>query len=128
MLQKKKAEQEKLLIQEIKDTEEGQELLQKLKWNKALLKAQGEKIKDDPALLKKVLKRKQKKKQKSAKSWEERKKKQQDDQKMRQKRRSENIREKIEARKDKKMGKKVRRLVECQKEPFLSHCKKKKKL
>lgn len=42
---------------------------EKYNWDKALAKAQGQKIKDDPALLKKSIKRDEYKKKKSKKAW-----------------------------------------------------------
>lgn len=45
------------------------EIHEKESWSKALKKAEGEKIKDDPKLLKKTIKKKIMKKKKSEKVW-----------------------------------------------------------
>ena len=55
------------------EEQEARKLKEQEQWEKALKKAQGEKIKDDPKLLRKTLKREKKKKEKSKKGWEERK-------------------------------------------------------
>lgn len=47
-------------------------------WKSAMMRASGEKVLDDPKLLRKSLKKEQKRKEKSAKGWQERTQKQQE--------------------------------------------------
>lgn len=61
----KKLEAEKARIQELRQTPEGQEQLRNEKFDLALRKAQGEKVKDDPNRVKKSLKRREKHKEKA---------------------------------------------------------------
>ncbi|XP_076065677.1 uncharacterized protein LOC143039467 [Oratosquilla oratoria] len=81
---KKKQDLNKLLSQALKEKEKvkqlvnegdigkANELKEKKAWKGALMRAQGEKVKDDPELLKKSLKKKEGKKKQSQKKWEER--------------------------------------------------------
>eukprot|EP01138_Halocafeteria_seosinensis_P015636 gb/GECG01015957.1/.p1 GENE.gb/GECG01015957.1/~~gb/GECG01015957.1/.p1 ORF type:complete len:377 (+),score=105.16 gb/GECG01015957.1/:1-1131(+) len=62
-----KAEQNQKKLQQATEEKKDAE------WDAAMKRAEGEKVLDDPKLLKKTLKRKQKAKQKSRKQWEERK-------------------------------------------------------
>lgn len=55
--------------EELKKTEEGQKLLQEKGWEKALKKAKGEKVLDNPQLLKKSIKRVNQQKDRSRKKW-----------------------------------------------------------
>lgn len=55
-------------------------------WRAALMRARGEKVLDDPRLLRKSLKREAKAKQKSKQAWQQRKQKQSDEQAARQQR------------------------------------------
>eukprot|EP01096_Ripella_sp_DP13-Kostka_P011312 TRINITY_DN453_c0_g2_i1.p1 TRINITY_DN453_c0_g2~~TRINITY_DN453_c0_g2_i1.p1 ORF type:complete len:398 (+),score=231.56 TRINITY_DN453_c0_g2_i1:148-1194(+) len=70
--QLKRAEAEKQKIDELKKSSSGKDELAQIKLQKALARARGEKIKDDPTKLKKSLKKKEKKKEKSRKEWNER--------------------------------------------------------
>lgn len=56
-------------MKELAGTEEGKRLEEKRTWDKVFLKAKGEKVLDDAALLAKSVKQKQKKKEKSRKAW-----------------------------------------------------------
>jgi isoaspartyl peptidase/L-asparaginase-like protein (Ntn-hydrolase superfamily) len=49
-----------------------QEVLRQDAWRNALARAQGEKVLDDPKLLRKSIKKEEKQKVKSAKAWQER--------------------------------------------------------
>ena len=86
----KQNEQFKEMVEE-GNLEKATEMKEKLAWNRALTKAEGLKVKDDPELLKKTIKKEFKKKERSKKKWESRIdaiKHRQDD---RQKKRTENI-------------------------------------
>eukprot|EP01116_Phalansterium_solitarium_P025403 TRINITY_DN9706_c0_g1_i1.p1 TRINITY_DN9706_c0_g1~~TRINITY_DN9706_c0_g1_i1.p1 ORF type:complete len:442 (-),score=143.35 TRINITY_DN9706_c0_g1_i1:171-1496(-) len=102
----KRAQQHKLLIDQIKGTEEGEQLMKRDAFKSMFAKAQGEKVKDNPALLKKTLKREQKQKKKSSAAWAERKSLEKKSQKERQEKRQKNIDEKRQKNKDRRMGKK----------------------
>lgn len=89
--------------------EKAVELVETEKWMTALRKASGEKVKDDPQLLKKTIMREKSRKKKSKKKWEARidtvKKKQQE----KQKKRMENIMAKKKEKKKKKVKKAVKK-------------------
>lgn len=87
----KKAEHEKNLAVTLQSDEKGKEILAQKNLDKAILKLQGQKVKDDPKLLAKTLKRKEKAKEKSRKEWAEREKNVADRQKQRQDKRKSNI-------------------------------------
>lgn len=65
-LESRKAKLEKL---KGKDSEKAKKIVEKQNWNAALAKAQGIKLQDDEKLLKKTIKRKEKAKFKSAQEW-----------------------------------------------------------
>ena len=65
----KKAEANQARMEELKKTDEGRALVQAKGWDKAIKQAAGEKLMDDPKLLKNKLKKKLKQKEKSAKEW-----------------------------------------------------------
>lgn len=75
-----------------KDELEQIKLKEKEKWQKAMLQAEGVRIKDDEKLLRKAIKRKETQKRKSAFEWKERKQVVEDTISERQKRREENLR------------------------------------
>ena len=67
------AEKKRDRLQELKTgTEEDKEKAARIMWGDTLKEASGERVRDDPALIKKAMKRKAKKKAKSAKAWETR--------------------------------------------------------
>ena len=97
-------------MKDLEGTEEGKKLKEDLQWNRALKRAKGEKLKDDPKRIKTAIKREQKKKVKSAQAWKERNAALAKQQADRQEKRQANIDNKIQRKKDKKIGKKkVRR-------------------
>lgn len=59
-------------MKKLSQTEEGKKVIENIEFEKAIARASGEKIKDDPKLLKKTLKRKENKKKKSSKEWNKR--------------------------------------------------------
>ena len=67
------AEKKRDRLQELKaGTEEDKEKAMRIQWGDTLKEATGERVRDDPALIRKAMKRKAKKKAKSAKAWEAR--------------------------------------------------------
>lgn len=89
------------------DAEQAQELKEKMAWKAALAKAEGQKVKDDPDLLKKSVKKQEQIKRASAKKWEARKEGVKKAQEERQRKREVNINK----RKDEKKNKKLKRAV-----------------
>ncbi|ODV87914.1 hypothetical protein CANARDRAFT_26091 [[Candida] arabinofermentans NRRL YB-2248] len=87
----KKIEMEKAKLS-LLDSVEKEKLDEKNKWNKALAKVQGLKMKDDEKLLKKALRRKESQKRKSEREWIERKQIVADTIKAKSDRREENLR------------------------------------
>lgn len=84
-------EQRKQKLQS-KDELEQIKTIEKNKWQKAMLQAEGVKLKDDEKLIKKAIKRKEAKKRKSAIEWNERKRAVEANKQERAKRREENLR------------------------------------
>lgn len=72
-------------------------------WQKSMERAKGQRVHDDPKLLKKSIKRERKKKQKSAQQWAERNRKQQEAQRKRQEKKRANLQQ----RADKKIARKI---------------------
>ncbi|CAI2163167.1 1665_t:CDS:10 [Funneliformis geosporum] len=81
-----------------KDPEKAADLQEKEAWDKAFLKAQGEKVKDDPKLLAKTIKKKVVKKKKSEKAWKDRIESVENSMAERQKTRTENIKARVDAK------------------------------
>ena len=86
-------------------TKEGKRVAEKHAWEASLKRARGEKVLDDPKLLRKSVKREEKKKQKSIEKWSERTKTVQDQQNAKKKKRKENIK----AKADEKIEKNIER-------------------
>jgi len=105
----KKVEEQKKLLEETKDTPEGQKMAERQTWTSALKRASGEKVKDDVSLLKKTVKREHKMKERSAKKWSERNRLQKTEKEQRIEKRMENIRHHKEKKHERKMGKKPNR-------------------
>ncbi|KAJ1835485.1 hypothetical protein LPJ63_001105 [Coemansia sp. RSA 2711] len=80
-------------------------LEEKSKWNKALDLAKGEKVKDDPKLLRKTIRREEQQKKKSGREWTDRKKQVATQIKERVDKREANLKARVEAKKMKKQGK-----------------------
>lgn len=106
-----KLEMKKTKIDELKssDKDKAIKLIEKEKWVTALRKASGEKVKDDPQLLKKTVMKEKNRKKKSKKKWDARidaiKKKQQE----KQKKRMENIMAKKKEKEKKKHKKAIKK-------------------
>ncbi|XP_016910863.2 surfeit locus protein 6 homolog [Apis cerana] len=98
-----KQKQEKLKeMEELGEKEKVEEIKEKDIWKSVLAKASGEKVKNDPDLLKKTLKRKDDKKKRSAKKWESRLENVQKGIRERQEKRQDNI---MKRKKEKKINK-----------------------
>lgn len=109
LLAKAEADQRKLEELKKNDERRGKEVERKLQWQKALDKARGEKLKDDPKLLRRTTKRLEKRKQKSKKEWVERKDSEKEAAEKRQEKRKKNIQhraDQVKARKIKKRSNK----------------------
>ncbi|XP_970642.2 surfeit locus protein 6 homolog isoform X2 [Tribolium castaneum] len=110
LLQKLEKQKEKIEeLQETGDIEKVVEIKEKEAWKNALAKAQGEKVKDDPILLKKTVQRQEQKKRSSKKKWEKRMENVEKGKKERQEKRSENIEKRKQEKKKKKMKKAVKK-------------------
>ncbi|KAH6929404.1 hypothetical protein HPB50_027326 [Hyalomma asiaticum] len=97
---------EKMKNLEEHDPERAKEAQEKQKWHRALDRAEGIKVKDDPVLLKASLKRHEKRRQQSRKKWESR----TEHVKQRQEERQQKRRDNIKARKQAKLQTKMKRL------------------
>lgn len=103
ILQQLQEKKEKLKqLEESGDKEKAEEIREKDAWKVALAKANGEKVKDDPELLKRSIKRKGFKKKHSAKKWDARIEKVQKSKQERQDKRRENI---LKRKKETKLNK-----------------------
>ena len=105
LLEKIEKRNEKIKSVKSRDEEAGCKLEEKFRWQSVMHKAEGEKVKDNPELLKKALKRKEKIKDQRKKKWDDRTKtvkKYQDD---RLKKRNDNIQKRKQSNKDKKIQK-----------------------
>lgn len=94
------AEKKETKLRELEETDSAKavETKQKMSWENALHKAGGEKVRDDPKLLKKSIKRKEKAKGKSAKEWDERVQSVEKKKEERQEKRRKNLKERREKR------------------------------
>lgn len=91
------------------ETEKAEEMKQDQMWKSAIAKADGQKVKDNPMLLKKTIKRKEQQVQKSKKKWKAREdgvQKAKDD---RQRKRTENINKRKKDKKNTKLKKSAKK-------------------
>ncbi|KAL7965135.1 SURF6 domain-containing protein [Trichoderma sp. SZMC 28014] len=100
-----KVQNEKKRIEEL-DAEKRKDIEEKEAWLNARRRAQGEKVHDDEAMLKKAVKRKEANKKKSEKAWKERATGVAQAQRERQKKREDNIKQRREDKLLKRSGKK----------------------
>lgn len=105
LLQASEKQRQKLELLEQSDKNNASAVKEQTAWKKAVQKASGVKVKDNPELLKKSIKRKEKLKNKSRKQWEERSKQVQQKMDKRQEKRKRNIGKKKQSRIDKKVNK-----------------------
>lgn len=108
--QLKMIESKKEKIEKLKNENKAKadSLVEKEEWKKAIALATGEKLKDDPKLLKKTIKRQEKMKNKSSQEWRKRFEKVKIDEKKAIKKRETNIKARIDEKKNKKRGIKVK--------------------
>lgn len=105
LLEKIEKRNEKINKTKNKDEVAGRMLQDKYKWKSAFDKAEGEKVKDNPELLKKALKRREKKKEKSKNKWADRETTVKKNQDARQEKRKMNIQARKQTKKDNKLKK-----------------------
>lgn len=103
-LQKVESRLAKMQKLSTEDKSKAEQLQKSEAWAKAIQKAQGLVVKDDPKLLKKSIQRLEKAKEKRTEKWKERKKETNDAQFNRQKKRQENLDKRKEQAKVKKFG------------------------
>lgn len=104
LLQQIENEKEKLeKLKESGEIEKAIEIKEKTAWKNALAKASGEKVKDDPILLKKSLKKQEQKQRSSKKKWEQRIQGVEKAKEEKQKKRQENIQKRKKEKKTKKL-------------------------
>ena len=106
-LKKVEAEENELNRLQEENPEEGKELLRSKHWKTALAKAKGEKIRDNPQLLRKTIKKETKRRQQSAKKWQQKKVETDNRMKERQDKRQTNL----QKRKDDKKAKIKKNLI-----------------
>lgn len=109
ILDKIKEDSKKLTVIEKEDKEKAEVLKEKQKWSIALKRASGEKVKDDPELLKKSIMKEKNKKMRSQKKWQARMDRVQQDKDERQKKRKDNIQTRILENKKRKMKRAIKK-------------------
>ncbi|KAE9550235.1 hypothetical protein FO519_006555 [Halicephalobus sp. NKZ332] len=105
LLKKVEERTERIKKIEEKDPEKAQNLKEEIQWNRAMKRASGEKVKDNPELLKKGMKRKEKVKARSKKKWDGRVKQVEGKKEQKQVKRKENLQKAKDKRKEKKIQK-----------------------
>eukprot|EP00198_Chlamydomonas_reinhardtii_P012362 XP_001701699.1 predicted protein [Chlamydomonas reinhardtii] len=120
----KKAEQQRAELEALAGTEEGKAKAQQAAFKAALARAAGEKVLDDPKLLRRTLKREAKKREKSGKAWQERRDQQQEAVQARQAKRTDNLAARRQTKADNKKAKREKKLLrpgfEGRKEGFVN--------
>ena len=105
LLKKVEERDERIKKIEEKNPEKAKHLKEEIQWNRALKRASGEKVKDNPELLKKGIKKKEKMKNKTKKQWEGRVKEVEDKKEQKQVKRKDNLKKANDKRKEKKIQK-----------------------
>ena len=110
---KKKLSKQELLEKVEKDQQKSlsKEEEKKKAWKAALARAHGEKVLDDPRLLKKSIKKEAKLKDKKTKAWNERMEMVKEKQSQRQQKRKDNLQSRIDAKKNAKKERRERKLL-----------------
>ncbi|CAG9467496.1 unnamed protein product [Pedinophyceae sp. YPF-701] len=106
-----KAEAKRAKLQELEGTEEGAALRRQQALQAAMARVKGERVLDDPKLIRKALKREQKQKQKSAKAWAERNKAAEAARKEQQQKRSDNLTARKKAKAERRIAKREKKLM-----------------
>ncbi|CAM6103698.1 unnamed protein product [Calypogeia fissa] len=99
------------LQEKMQDPEKGGEVITKHSWSSAVSRAAGEKVLDNPKLLKNSMKREQQQKVKSSKKWKERKALEKKASSEKQKTRKENISQRIQSSKERAIAKREKKLM-----------------
>ena len=105
LLKKVEERDERIKKIEEKNPDKAKALKEDIQWNRVLKRASGEKVKDNPELLKKGIKKKEKMKKKTKKQWEGRVKEVEGKKEQKQVKRRENLKKANEKRKEKKIQK-----------------------
>lgn len=107
------AENKKQKLEEIKENEpeRAENMMKKDSWGKALAKAEGTKVRDNPDLLRKSLKKEQALKKQHAKKWKERDDKVEEKMRQKQEKRTKNIKARKHQMKEKKMAKRAKKFL-----------------
>jgi hypothetical protein len=112
------------LQKDMQDPEKGQEIATKHLWSASLSRAAGEKVLDNPKLLKRSLRREEQQRQKSSKKWKERKAIESKTHQTKQQMRRENITQRQDAKKERQIAKREKKLLrpgfEGRKEGFIN--------
>ncbi|KAH7316101.1 hypothetical protein KP509_21G078600 [Ceratopteris richardii] len=114
---RRRESKEKLLVkatklqQQMQDPENGEDVRLKHTWNAALSRSSGEKVYDDPGLLKQSVKREKLKRQKSSKKWGQRKETVNQLIDAKQQTRQEHIKERKQQKLERKMAKREKKLL-----------------
>ncbi|XP_061714430.1 surfeit locus protein 6 homolog [Cydia pomonella] len=110
ILENLKQQEEKFRqLEESEETSKVKELKEKIAWKNMLQKAEGQKIKDDPSLLKKSIQKREQKKKHSKKQWDNRIQNVKETKDARQAKRTENIAKKKKEKKSKNIKQAVKR-------------------
>ncbi|XP_077969128.1 surfeit locus protein 6 homolog [Styela clava] len=109
LLAKVESKKEKLENLISSNPEEAETVMKKDTWDKALAKASGTKVKDDPELLKKSIKKEKSIKRQHAKKWKERDQSVQEKMQKKQDRRKRNIQARKDQSKNKKVSKRMKK-------------------
>ena len=105
LLKKAEKSMQKIEKLEKEDSDKAEKLKESMAWDKALKKAEGEKLRDDPKLLKKTIKSREKRKSQSQKKWQDRLETVEKQKQEKQSKRTGNIKERREGKIKKKIGK-----------------------
>jgi len=101
-LRKVQGQHEKLANLRSSDPKRAVEVEERVAWSKAIDKAQGIAVRNDPKLLKRAAKRREKQKKKGKERWEERQEKIREEKMKKQEKRRENIESRKQSKKDKR--------------------------
>lgn len=106
-----KAERQRKEVAESEATAEGKVKAAAVSWQAALARAAGDKVLDDPKLLRRSLKREKKTREKHAKAWQERQQAQQQAQQAKQRKRTDNLAARVQGKIEKKIERREKKLL-----------------